>query len=293
MLSINLDQNGWNLLIQIVGSLVGGLIAIWVYVNGNKTNVKRQDLEKKRIEIDKLRYSYSLIKGAISFTESLRENLDLFIGHLDTDPSTVPRLSTGPHNTLSRFVDKINQEEHYHAYRNQICYGTSITEIFKRLDFIDSLRNNLYQQFVELSQRNFDDRRKFMANVDDGVKLLLDFNLIIKAKDDPSEQLLRVFRHGIENYQKIYRLGDLIRINTDFLQPLTRGIIDYQIATRDMTYSTMLYHFTTASTTINHSIRNLLAAKSGLVDDKKNLDAAYFSLIQACQNFDLFIRTVP
>lgn len=292
MILINLDQNGWNLLIQIVGSLVGGLVAIWVYVNGNKTNVRRQDVEKNRIEIDKLRYSYSLIKGATLFTENLRENVDSFIRGLETDPSMVPRLSMGPHNTLSRFVDKINQEEHYHAYRNQIRHGTSITEIFKRLDFIDSLRSNLYQQFIELSQRNFDDRRKFTANVDDGVKLLLNFNLVVKAKDEPSEMLERVFRHGIENYQRVYRSGDLILINTGFLEPLTRGIIDYQISTRDMTYDAMLYHFTTASTTLNHSIRNMLAAKSSLEDDKKNLDAAYFGLIRACQNFDMFIETL-
>lgn len=272
--------------------MVGGLIAIWVYLNGNKTTLKRQDLEKKRIEIDKLRYSYSLISGSISFTESLRDNLQLFIRDLEKDPSMVPRLNMAPHNTLSRFVDKINQEEHYHAYRNQVHFGTNITDIFKRLDFIESLRVNLYQQFIELSQRNFDDRRKFTANVDDGIKLFLDAMLVMEVKDDLSRGLMSTFNESLKSYQKVYRSGDLMLINSIFLEPLTHEIIKYQMATRDMTYSKMLYHFTTASTTMNHSIRNMLNAKVGLENDKANLDTAYFSLIRAFQNFDLFIKTL-
>ncbi|WP_028666475.1 hypothetical protein [Runella zeae] len=109
---------------DVVGNLIGGFIgagsAIWLYYRSIKKDKEKEIEVQLEFEKNKLRYLQHLIGRSISTIEHLIKGLDKFIQTIEEDNITFPELISAPLHDLERIVHRINQEEHYHSYLNQL-----------------------------------------------------------------------------------------------------------------------------------------------------------------------------
>ena len=159
------DNSFWtDLLVGILGAGVGAYTTIWVYLQSLKKEKLKEEIKKKEFEKDKLRYLQHLINKSLSTIDHLITGLDKFIQTIEEDNITFPELISAPLHDLERIVHRINQEEHYHSYLNQLK-NDDITVIFGIIDyFYDSYTE--IRKSLEKSQRyDFDRKQEYIKLV--------------------------------------------------------------------------------------------------------------------------------
>ena len=140
---------------EVAGGIIGGLIGVWsavlIFNRTIKKDREKEQEKQKSFEIDKLKYLALLLTNSIKTIENLIKGMDGFREEIQKDSIRFPLLETASIHDLERIVTRINQEEHYHAYLNQLK-SEEIGTIFMLIDyFYDSYK--LFWSLIEKAQK--------------------------------------------------------------------------------------------------------------------------------------------
>ncbi|MDF7818337.1 hypothetical protein P1X15_12050 [Runella sp. MFBS21] len=155
------DNSFWtDLLVGILGAGVGAYTTIWVYLQSLKKEKLKEEIKKKEFEKDKLRYLQHLINKSLSTIEHLITGLDKFIQTIEEDNITFPELISASLHDLERIVHRINQEEHYHSYLNQLK-NDDIAVIFGIIDYFYDSYNEIRKSLEKSQKFDFDRKQEY------------------------------------------------------------------------------------------------------------------------------------
>lgn len=133
-----------DLIIAILGGVIGTGSAILVFYLSNRRQVKIDNLKKLENQNNKLYYLASLLKSSINILKAQKDNLKRFVYDLKKDPIYVPDMSFVPMYDIKRIVEVLNLEDYFLSYT--LKYGTTLENVKEYKSIISSL-DFLYATF--------------------------------------------------------------------------------------------------------------------------------------------------
>lgn len=277
------DSKFWDFMVQMLASLLGVGGALYVYWLGNKQAKQKADDEKDRFEKDKLRYLFHLLVGAKKFTKKFIKGLEQLIKNIEADPTIMTGIPMSHYFDIDRFVNKINQEEHFHAYRNQRLGVSKITEIFNLVDFIESLRINTIHDLGEAILRDGQRRKDLTEIIEESRNLLVKYKNELVVDSVERVAIFNALDFYIKKYMEVVLTGDYKLIVNEYLLPLSTDL---------SIYSAFFPMATRAKSILNNLIRNNNLKKDELSADLVNLKEAYSDLKEKMRSIEDYIERI-
>ena len=206
-----------DLFVQIAGTLIGGVLALLLYWYQTKNQKEGERSLKITSDNEKLLYLYSLISGAIEFTECFIAVLQQAAIQTKNNPSVVTEFLTSPWNDLARICQNINQEEHFHAHYKRVG-NFKIRNVFKDIDYIDLARVQIESKLAKHITREAELRVRLsvvLSKVVDEIKRML--------FDDETPGIDKTPLDVIQENYKAIRKIDVVNVQelqSEFLNPL-------------------------------------------------------------------------
>jgi hypothetical protein len=279
-------------IVQMLASFVGVAGALWVFRLTTKKAEEKEKEDQHRLEIDKIKYIYHLMIGSRDFAGQFRKDFELFCKRFSDNPLRVPEFSKPVPYTIKRFVEKINQEEHFHAYKKQIRFGNSITSIFSNIDYIDALFINVFEQYKEILARHVEKGTQCTAILNECTFMIVeDVRLLQNYQDKNTEMLdlLGIYDTAKSEFLKVNTKGDFGLIQSNFILPLSKGIFNYQKKTSDKNFENTFKMLATANQILVSIESNNLNAIKSFDSELESLNKVYYRLMQNMQSIESFV----
>ncbi|MBL6445668.1 hypothetical protein JMN32_05070 [Fulvivirga sp. 29W222] len=150
-----------NLLIAVIGAVIGSGAAIWIFYQTLKSDRKKSRKLKNQRDEELLRYFCALLRNILKFTNGQKQDYLNFAKALEAKPYETHLVRYRVNHDIRR-VQKMNQHEIYQAYLDQMgSKDTDInrfTAIYSNLDFLDVLIDAARSE-NELGQKHITERR--------------------------------------------------------------------------------------------------------------------------------------
>lgn len=154
------DSGGMSIgeiVVQLLVAFIGAGAAILVFYLQSRNDRSKQLALQENFENDSIKYLYHLMSGAMDVIEAFSLSINQSVQAFEqSDKSQLPIIEKHSFNDLDRIVNKINQEQYYHALLKRIK-REKIEGIFSGFDFfygsmnfIETNTDNQYEIFKAL-----------------------------------------------------------------------------------------------------------------------------------------------
>lgn len=155
-----------DLLFQVIAAFIGVGGALYIFYKQRKQEFHKKESERIAYERDKLKYLRYLFYDSLREVEMLCESITESSKEFNDSNGTIfPLIAITAGNSLDRVVNKINQEEHFHAYLNQIS-DDDISEILTYFDYFNLQIKQLIEMLDKIFLTQSEGRRKFEEKFD-------------------------------------------------------------------------------------------------------------------------------
>ena len=229
----NEDSSFWaDLAIAVVGAFIGTGGAIWLYYRQTRDQKKKEDDNKVEVQKDKLRYLRNLLKDVILSIEKFSAQLLEFHDNVISYPTHLPQLKTLPTYNFDRIVNKLNQEDYYHAYVTLI-QNENISAIFSLVEYFYGSLELSEQSFKDTVQYDLQRRNKFFEAITKLVNEMAETLRLFKQNNQRDTNNYRILNEFIIRYYEVLEPdpSNFLRLRDRFLTPLLESI--YKITDSD------------------------------------------------------------
>lgn len=180
--SSNEEIGKWllDLATTIIGTGIGAGVTVWLFYEAIKNENRKERGRKLGLQKEKMQYFQALVIEIIKSLGMQIPYLDEFSQEVKSNPAELPLLKFVPLNDLDNIVHKIDREEYFHAYLDELKDEGANVEVFRKLmaylNFFDASMSDI-KAYLEKAL-NFDHERKIalretLTQVIDETALLL------------------------------------------------------------------------------------------------------------------------
>lgn len=145
-----------NLSIEIIGSILGSVVAIGLFVwqLNNEASEKRKVEKQKEIEI--LNYVKYLIFQGSEWISSQITLINEYCKLLNSEPHTIPRSEFDPDKTFERLYKIFSNKGFHHTYNNTFSQTEKSLKDYKNIEDCIDYFSSLYAQLVNARKEAID-----------------------------------------------------------------------------------------------------------------------------------------
>lgn len=222
-----------DLLVAVVGAAIASGSAIWIFYKTIRSDERKSKLLKGQRDEERLKYFSALIRNILKFSAGQKMDYLAYSEALDTKPYEAHLVTYRIHHDLKRIQNKINQNEIYQSYLDQIGSSNDhinkFIAIYSNLDYLDAIvdaaanENVAGQKNIEKSRFTFKDKAEALL---DYIGLLIEK---IRKENPESFEGVPVWAalNGIlgQFHQNRVDYGDLIYVQNGLIVPVRDRIL--------------------------------------------------------------------
>lgn len=215
---------------NILGALITGAIALYIFFGGWKKEKIKEDEEKAEKVKEKNLYFKSVLNKAISLSDKYENTIDKFSSEIETDPYNIPEIELYPLQEFGRLQRIIENDDYFHAFLKKHGKSQSVIDKFRTIASISDYLESQTKEFLKVDYRLYDHNRKtqysnLLTEVnEDVVELGMNYQATIPTLDQGLQQIITSYamiRQGADP-------SDLHIPQNNLIQPLTQFLLNNQ-----------------------------------------------------------------
>ncbi len=217
----------YDIFIQFFAWILAGFTAYIVIRIQQSYYISNRIEEKNNKEIDSLRYLTHLIEKSYDYSGILKTELDNFVKDLTEDPINIGSVYLSGADDLNRLTTKIDQEEYFHALRNQLKIDV-LGPIFYGFDTVKNLKEQLLSYMEEFkSQYDYSRKSDYAMMVLNLANSLNDKLIILNSKSMQSSEIYKIYNTALLDYLNVANdePTNLERFQNEFIIPFRNAVI--------------------------------------------------------------------
>lgn len=289
-------DKGADLVVGILGTLLGFVTAILLYLREVNDNKKEEELAAKQRHLDHMRWFSGILGQVIRYANMQADQLQLFVDRIKGEPAEHHHLAFIVSRSTERLV-QANNESTFHAYSTVFGSNAEVQKEYLRLlgvtDYITVGTARVKEVFGHYTKGTYKRQLKLKKLIENSSNSL---NNVISSLHDggPNAHLLGSATHAelgalMNRYNWLIDHGRPTRqIIEEFIQPLKKVILAHQKVLDFGGMWVQLKNATVTFTDIERDSLGFLAvfSPSGLRDPAERLGKIHDAMQESIKKFE-------
>ena len=170
-----------------------------------------------------------LVTNSVKLIEHLIKGLDEFCHSVSQDSVTFPILTSHSLYDLERIVNRINQEEHYHAYLNQLK-DDKIGKIFGIIDYFYDSYKLLYTSLEKRQMYDFEKKKRFVYSVASIANMTSKGLYLLKKSNQKDTEIFKQLNIVLLAYNQELKESplNLIKVQETLIKPILDIYLEFR-----------------------------------------------------------------